>query len=452
MALIYTDNDFFKTSQSYKEQQYNWNWVYDFLQDTKHIIELGQVYLPKETLEDDITWSNRVSRTVFEAFYKDVTCQIVTKPFQKPLAFTEIDEELNPLLINTDSLGSNVSEFFMNVMLTGVRYGHTHVLVDFASVSASNLAEQKQLNLRPNFVHIKPYDLINYKTDSEVNGEIKLTEIQIRETENVDGEVVELMRVIREDSWELYQFNDGGYTLINEGVNSIGKVPLVTYYTDKKGFMQSGQPLKTILELNKQWLQRSSDLNNILHISQVPLLHARGFDKEETNFSVAINSLISSQQTDSTLSWVEITGTGVEIGYNMLKAIEAKIEKLAGQPSTETNFDRTATASHIRESKVNSLLQLWSVNLEQVIRECFILAGQWMNIELNEDFQPQIFLDWQVAGDISELTQIMSLYEKGIISKETMLIELSRRGIMSNSFDVQEELGKTNSPEQINEI
>ena len=55
------------------------------------------------------------------------------------------------------------------------------------------------------------------------------------------------------------------------------KIPFAIAYSNRVGYYESRSPLYDIAELNLKHYQIQSDLDNILHISSVPLLAVFGY-------------------------------------------------------------------------------------------------------------------------------------------------------------------------------
>ncbi len=445
--IIFTDEGPFKTSDNYRKMSPFWQKIYDTLQTTEYMRDRGELYLPKEPRETNPAYEVRLKRSSFSPFYKDGTKTLVSKPFSQEVKVNngDFDSRIAAIERNTDLLGSNLTEFFKDVMQIGIRFGMCHVLVDMPSVPlGQSLAEQQEIGARPNFKMVNPYDLIWTDTINHPDGSTVLSEVHIKEVMNVDGKQELFVRVYKLDSWQLWQRDGetGEWFMVDDGIQTLGSIPLVTYYTGKTGFLTSEPPLYSACEYNIEYWQSYSDQRNILSHTRVALLFMKGITEEETDFAVSVNNLITSSNEGADLKYVEHSGAGIGAGWEDLAIIKNNIDQVFGAAEVKRSGAVTATESVIKENRASSDLLAWTNALNDTIGKCYGLAAKWLEIELPVDFVVSVFNNWVVAGSVSDLDALNTAFNLGILSKETLLSEYARRGLLPNAFSVEEEMAK----------
>ena len=255
--------------------------------------------------------------------------------------------------------------------------------------------------------------------------------------------VVKRIRVINTDTFELWKFNEESkeYEKELDGAHTFDGIPLVTINLEPDGFMVASSPLLQLAWLNLAHWQSMSDQRNILRFSRVPILHGRGFTKEEAEgIEIGPNAIINSDSPEASLVFVEHTGAAIKTGEEDLKRLEERMEVLGSQPTSGKSTIVTATEKGIDEGRNMSTIQQWVRTLENGFEEAYGMAAKWVGVELPADFSVDVFSDFQVAIHTTEdATLLLKSCQASKISVETYLNELRRRGILSDMVDVKEE-------------
>jgi hypothetical protein len=411
----------------------------------------GELYLPREPKESREAYQNRLSRSVLYNAFNDTVQKMVGKPFGKPLTLLNTTpEKLKLWSNNIDRAGSNITTFCRNVFQSGLIDGLTHVLVDFPlSAPGQTLADEQAQDIRPYTVHVKASDLIAWQTKT-VSGVKQLTQIRIRETETEpDGlwgeKQVERIRVIYPDRYELYQkAKRNQWSIVEQGEISLGRIPLLTFYTNKTGFMTATPPLLDLAHLNVQHWQTSSDQEHILHFIRFPLLHGAGFANDQQQIDIGPNRMIISEDANAKLTYVEHTGAAVEAGRQAIKDLEEKMEAIGMHMLTRRPGDATATAAALDTASSHSSLQDMVRRLENTMEQVFKLMAEWGKlsvtdaggVDINEDFGLSL-------ASTSDADTLLKSRLAGEISRKSYLIELQRRGTLRDDMDIDEEITET---------
>lgn len=438
-------------SLAYFEMAEDLELVNTLMGGTEAMREAGAKYLPREPKESKDAYNNRLIRSVLYNAFADTVQKLVGKPFSKPVTLKEeTPEQIVDWSEDIDRCGSNITTFAREVFNNGLVDGITHVLVDFPRGGEGlSLAEEQALETRPYTVNIKASDLIGWQSET-VNGIEELTQIRIHEkTIEPDGKWGEVeihrIRVIYKTGFELYQLNDKKkWAIVDSGETSIGRIPLITYYTRKTGFMTAKPPLLDLAYLNVQHWQSSSDQEHILHFIRFPLLHGAGFSNDQKQVEIGPNRMITSEDPTAKLTYVEHSGAAVEAGRQSIKDIEDKMASMGMQVLTQRSGDVSATATSLDTAKTHSALQDMIRRLENSFSEIFWLMKEWSKIEtdlagginINQDF------GLSLTNGKDEDTLLKSRMA-GEISQETYLNELKRRAVLSDDLNITDEIERS---------
>jgi len=407
----------------------------------------GRTYLPQHAKEEDISWIYRRDRSFLTPYYDDAIVKLSTKPFSKPVNLgEELPEKLAPMMSNMDLCGRNLTVFAREVFDAGCNYGVTHMLVDFAATGGGQSAgEEQALELRPAVVHYKPTDVIAWKTRRTSNGQTVLTEVRLKETGvEEDGDwgekTVERVRVYRENNYEVWRKGDDGVWAQEGGdKHSFGAVPLVSFYTNRTGFMTAKPPLWGLADLNIEHWQRNSDFGHCLHVNMAPFWVTSQKLEEVKSLTIGSGRLLCLGDPAHWLKTAEHTGQALGAGREELDRLEARMRYLAMEPYVENSGTPTATGRAIDESKSQSAVQMWIRALEGALEDAFAMAAKWVKLELPETFSVDVFSEFTAVFGKSEDMQILSAARRaGDLDNETFLQEMKRRGMLAEAVTVEE--------------
>lgn len=452
--------------------QQRWRLIDDLLGGTLVMRAARTLWLPQERGEEEPSYDARLQRSVLFGALRDTIQKVVSKPYSRPVTWEAEDvlpDLLRSVLWDADRDGSDITEWSRGVFHEAVKRGLTHVLVDFPQTGGMmNLAEERQADIRPYFVHITPDRLLGFKWERKSNGEPMLTQIRISETRvEPDGDYGELqvdyVRVINSPvnvegegtqpgTWELWrkppEAKDDEFVLVEEGTHTFPGIPLVTVYLHRTGFMEATPPFEDLADLNLLHWQSNSDQSNLTHFARVPILARLGFSEQELKKPLLVGGGkgIGSTNENAKVLYVEHSGAAIKSGMEALRHIEEMMEVLGLQPFIANLGNQTATARGIDESKTQSLIQSWIRAMENFLTECMVTAVEWSSVDdgqtlRDSDFAFNIFSDFGLSmranEDIDALIKMRTTVPPQI-DHETFLTEIRRRGTLSDSVDVRD--------------
>lgn len=435
--------------------------------DTPAMREAGKEFLPQMPSENDDDYSVRKKETTLVNYFGTTIKNLSGKVFQKPVVIGESFRDIEEWLLNIDLEESTISDFGLNLLISSMRHGLTHVLVDSPQFGEfSSLAEQIDSGVRPYLVNIPADKLIGWD-EIKVNGVKKLAGIRITETVIIDGadfeqESREQIRRIylnteTGDDGKRFLSGGGGYEiwqdksenkqanfeLIESGDMDIDYIPLITYYTNRTGFMTGETYFKTLTHINHQHWQSSSYQRNILNVARVPRLLLKGFGKDEieTMNEHGVRNGLMSTDSEADGKWIEARGYSIESGERDLANMEEKMQMLSLDPVLKpaTNT-KVATIANIEASKANSVLMQWAESLQgvliksvNVMRDMAGIEKQNDGLSLNDSFEI-------IANVENRAKELREMRSNGDLSLEEYYEELKRIGFLDDKFDVAKQV------------
>jgi len=450
-------------SVSYQAMSEKWKPLHALLGGTNEMRERKDTYLPREEKETKNQYDIRVARSYLFNAYGDTVGKLSDKPFTKPVTISGAEgvDWIEEIQANVDGVGTEISQFGRELLNACLVYGKTHVLVDFPFVPGGlTMAEEKELGVRPTFVHYTAVQLLGWKSEV-VNGkrrllQIRLYEVQVEPSGLYGDWEVEYIRVfnapgtITEDNpdgkgtWELWRKtpNDDEFKQDKVGTHTFGEIPFITIYAEKTGFMTAEPPLYNLAQLNIAHFQSYSDYRHALRFQSFGMVFISGITQEEADDVTAVgpNRLIHAKNPEAKASVIEHQGKALAAAREHLKMLEELMQVLGLQPLMQKSSS-TATGEAIREGKNNASIQTWIRAIEAGIYACYEFAAKWGKQELPSDFGVDIFSDFALSyAATKDIELLLKAREKGEISRETFLYELKRRAMLDEATDIDEEM------------
>src|SRR5690606_22200845 len=223
-----------------KAMREDWALVSALLGGTKAMREAGETYLPKWPKEDKESYEERLSRSTLLPAFSETVKNMTGRVFARSITLgDEVPANIREWVTDDiDLQGNNLDVFADEWFRTALGYGICHCLVEYPQVEGvRTVAEERATGVRPYAVLIKPEQVLGWRYRL-VNGKPFLTQFRYRET--IDEEVgafgvesIEQIRVLEPGKWTVYRKSEGSSTwsVHEQGVSSLNKIPLVTFYT-----------------------------------------------------------------------------------------------------------------------------------------------------------------------------------------------------------------------------
>ncbi len=445
---------------AYSAMSRAWTIVSDLAEGTMQIRARDRAYLPQEPAEDNGAYQSRLSRSVFFNCFRRTVQALVGMIFRKAPSLNEdVPPQIKQHLENVDLAGTHLSVFLRQVFTDAVRDGHAFMYVDMntglnESVETQGveptLADDASTNRRPYWVEYRACQAMNWRVEL-VDGQATLAQITFEEkTMEEDGaygerEVVRY-RVLRPGSWELFKVGPRKKLIPDgNGVTSLSYIPLSVVYSNQVAPLVSSPPLLELAYLNIKHYQLTSDLDNVVHLTCVPLLWARDRDTESQMMQIGAAIMIDLKGQYSELGYAEITGNGIDKAQTRIDKCERQMAVMGLEMLAEKdNTNQTATEINVNSAQSNSELSLMATSLQYAAECCLGFHAEYMELK-GEKPGGSITLNVEYDRLVLSPEKIRVLKElvvDQILTPETLLNLLMRAGELPDDFNISEEIDR----------
>ena len=435
------DSPFVRT-RAVIDQMKGWEIMKAVVAGTEYLRENSETFLPLEPREDYTGYLARVNRAVFTPYTQRLIRAAAGLILRKPISIEGNSYWTDVFNKDVDGCGSDLDEYARRLVTCALTYGHSHILVDFPAPSnARSLAEERALNRRPYWIEVDPTNVYGWRLDRETNYG-SLTQVRVGEKAVIaDGEfgekVYDQVRVIEPGRYRVFRqeekklemqgpfpypasFNQSDasaeYKLVESGDFSLGQIPLVTIYADKKDTLTSRPPLLDIAHLNLAHFQRQADLIHSLHIASQPMLVLEGWDDQTKDMAISVNYAMATQPGNK-IYYVEPASSAFEAQSAEIKELQQQMATLGISTLSQQKFvAESADARRLDRIDTNSMLSMVSMDLESGLQKAYDYAADYLGIEapkvkISRDFDLQRL----IGQDIAAMGQ---LFQDQIIDRE----------------------------------
>ena len=425
-------------NNSWVRMEPGWLLIEQLMKGTRGIRQGHRKYLPQFPRESDESYDNRLQKSVLSPFTKRLELMLAGMLTRKPVRLEGVSDVVTEQLFDVDLQGNDLQTWLFNTARIALRYGHVGVLVDAPAAGQ---------NGRPYWVSYSPREILGWRSKI-IEGQQKLTMLRLAETVTVpDGKYgekdVERVRVLTPGAYEIHEKDDrGDYNIVDEGTTSLNEIPFAVAYANRTGVLESMPPLDDIAELNLQHYQVSSDLSNILSVSAIPLLAIYGFPQSAEEISAGASEALALPESARS-EYIEPSGNSFDAQFKQLEQIESKINGLGLAAVLGAKLvGETAEAKRIDRSQGDSTMMVVAQQMQDMIDNCLRFHAQYMqqpvagSSQVNRDFLGQRL-------EPQEIQALLQLYTAGTITQDTLLNELANGDVLSEDFDIEEEIEAT---------
>jgi len=450
------------------EMSRDWNAIEAVIGGTQYLRDHYEILLPQEPREDPEAHLRRVYHAVMSPFTVRIAEQAASLILRKQIQLTsrEQDAEVDPYWEewkeNVDGLGADLDTYARRVVISSLLFGHAATLVDYPNAGdIPNLQAERELNLRPYFIHIDAKQILGFRRLNEIYPSQPISQIRINElvseAEGAFGDrILRQIRVLEKGKYCIYRrrFNSdngrpldrnnteedsGGWVRYAEGTTSLDTIPLAITYSNKIGELISKPPLLPIAHLNILHTQRSADLSHSLHVASQPVLVLKGWTDTESTIGLSVNKAILIPP-DGDAFYVEPASSAFEAQQSFITQLEEQMSSLGiSTLFSQKMGSETAASKRLSRTDSDSLLSIVSKNLESSLQLAFDYAAEYVGIEsplvqISRDFDLQ-----QLDGN--QTNSYLQMWMNGAISQE-LLLQMLKEGEVLPSVDINEEIEK----------
>ena len=426
-------------NSAYQRMAVFWDLIADLKEGTYKIRSEHRKYLPQLEREVDDSYDRRLSRSTVVPYLQRIEKMLSGMLVRKPVRLDDCSDLVREQLFDVDLEGNDLNIWLYQTARTVISFGHCGVLVD---------APKEGEKTRPYWVTYKPSDILGFRSEV-IEGARELTQIRLLErVVEPDGpygeKTITQVRVLERGRYEIHRKDEkkGEYKLFEEGEMSLkDKIPFAVAYSNRVGMYESRSPLYDIAELNLKHYQIQSDLDNILHISSVPLLAVFGYpnaDEITTGPSEAI-----SLPPESRMEYISPSGDSYDSQFKRLDDIKDQINTLSlAAVLGQKLVGETAEAKQIDRSQNDSTMMVVAQQMQDLIDNCLKFHSEYLNEpNAGSSFVNRDFVSARLQPQ--EIQALLQLYTTGTITQETLLTQLSSGEILGDDFDVEEEIENT---------
>lgn len=455
----------------------------DLMGGTEAMRAAGDRYIPRKEAEKEDKYLTRVNRTVLRNAFAQTVGYYRGQVFSRDVSLDnnssglsdEDMERFNVWAEDVDQRGHNLTSWSGGVFESGLVSGVTFCLVDYPNVAterdengvlmyraASGEMRPKTAEAdaregwRPYLVHIPAEQVLDCRADWR-NGRRVITHFRFIETRQKQSptnqwqlEDFQYVHAYWLDHWELWKSavasgqTGAGFEKVAEGRMTLDEIPVAVFMpgTPKSDF--TARPaLMDLAQLNIWHWQSTSEQNDLLAYVRLPVWTVAGAEQERGPDGKPVpvpfgpGNVLWLPQGGAVQS-AGVNPASVEAGRQDLRDIEDSMATYGLQVMRESVSLRvTATQVEQRTRESNSQLKNWALDYKDFLENCLRLVAKWWGLEdgpsaqVNDDYANSASIDY-----------IMKLYDKAVISKETLASFAVRLGILPDDFNYADEVAK----------
>ena len=412
-------------------------------------------YLHREPAEPSGAYKARLDRSTYTPIYRDSIRSYAGLLSRFQLVDPPSSLESNQH--NVDLQGSSIQSFLTQVDEMVLRDGGAYVMVDMMPDAGSdNFFDQQRDGRHPYFVSVKRADVINWQVSYERGREV-ITRATVRQLRSVADEgfgskFEPVYYVLTPGKVETYRLVKAGNASrwenrkMDEMATSMPIIPLAWYGATTSRFAQGDLPMDGLADLSIQHFQMRSDLNELLHKCAMPVPVRKGApigpDGKPAALVLGPNTAVDLPSEGGDFSFAEPSGKSLERHQEEIKHVEELMDRSSLNFLYGANV-KTATEASLRASQVASSVSALVRNKTSMfgvlVRFWAWYAGEQSQITQESGLSMNDSLITKPMG-ASEIAQLVNLFNNDLLSKQTVLEELQRGGVLDPDLVLEKEM------------
>lgn len=385
-------------SKRYMDNKASYDMIRDLQAGTKRLREQGRLYLPQYPNEADSQYKIRLHGAVLINYFSHTLSSLSGAPFSRKATIEPDTPEVNAFAADATLDGEDLHRFLHRWFKEAVAVGSAAAVVD--------VVEGKP------FLSVYPADkVLDYKKGMY----IKLMDSPSR------------IREISPEWWKVWEKVDGKWAVSDEGVNTYGKMPVSMFAFDADNI-----PLLDLAYLNIAHWESKADQVNALRVARFPILAVSGV-VDTSNIVIAPNRWLSTPDSQGRWYYVESAGNAIDLGAKDLIELESKMSMYGAQFLRKKPTAETATTRILDSAESMSALDAGVINFQDAVDLLLAIAAEVstlpdMTVTINHSNDAY-------AADGSDVDALIKLRANRDISRQSLLLEMKRRGVLNESFD-----------------
>jgi hypothetical protein len=419
-----------------------------------------QEFLPQYEKESNTRYLSRLNSTFALNKLREAVDAASAKPFRTMLTLQNSDPDLDLWVKDIDLQGNHLHVFGHNFFNNAFLDSMGHILVDHPdTMDMPSLGAQKASGVRPFMKMIRNQDVVA-AYDEYVGGDVQTVHVRVKGKriertpdykEKIWNQIYVIEKEIGSDNgvvqlWEQEAGTGGGqWTSMGEKAITIPEVPFVTLYAGDKEADYIARPVFIDLAYKQieHWIS-SSDQRSILAAARFPMLAASGVQidpDDEAEFAIGPYKVLYAPDANGRWYFVEPKGTAIASGQKDLEMLEMQMDMMSLNPVTGTHRQYVPQNERdIQETRVHSVVHDLAIGCQNGIEKAVRFMGNWTNKDytqvkavLNTEFS-------NTKDKLAEVAQIVALWEKKGISRDTLYRELQKRNLLGEEFSIKDEI------------
>ena len=465
------------TSSDYDSMREYWAMVDAIWGGTPTMRAAGVTYLPKFEKETQDDYDFRLENAKFTNIFRDIVENLASKPFTREVSIEKdtSSDNIDEFCEDVDGKGGHLNTFAGKTFVKGIRNAIDWILVDYTKGVPNNasVATERALGARPFWVSLSAQDVIAaYSVMVEGKEQFHHVRISENKTRIVDGEEVciERIRVFEREifykengdveslspaTWKVYEKAEGkreksSWQVVEEGVLSIGVIPLVPFVTGMRDGMswKIDPPMRSAADLQIELYQQESGLKYAKENTAFPMLAGNGISPpvdskgDPKSVPVGPKSVLYAPPTGDGNhgEWVFIEPSSQSLTFlaGDVKETIANLRELGRQPLTAQTGNLTVVTTAFAAQKGNSAIMAWALNLKNALENAFMFTSMWLKEE--PLVKVNVYTDFEISmQDDKSIDALLAMRAAGDLSDETLWEQMKRRDILPQDFEADEE-------------
>lgn len=362
--------------------------------------------------------------------------------------------------MDIDGEGNSLKAWGMAADALALRDGGCLLMVDMPQGQVESRADELAQGRRPVFSIAERRNVLNWKLEKVGRRRIPslVTVLEWHEVE--DGEFGSKLepryRVMKGGEWILMSIKGDGsrgrnasYSVqeIESGAfigadgQPLAYPPVVWYSATRDGFGEGGLPLLSLANLTLDWFREYSDLKELLHRCALPVTVLKDAGRAPGQpLTLGPNSLVEIKDPNGSLTFAEPTGSSLDKHLAHLEGIEKLIDRSTLSFLFSGGGERTATQAELEsaqiQANITAMAEAKSSCWESMFQLWGAFTGDFPQVGAGLDLLPGV-TDKPV--DDALLTLAGSLYDKGLLTRETVTHLAQKRGMLRPGVDGAQE-------------
>lgn len=416
-------------------------------------VNLKKKYLIQEPGEPNKAYKDRLNRSTYTPTYRDAIRGYAGLLGRFELV--DVPPSMEDNQHNVDLQGSSIQAFYGRADEQVLRDGGVYIMVDMPpAVGADNFLDQQRDGRAPYVILINRSDVINWHVEY-IRGRQRVLRATIRQYRPVlspnsfEAIVEPVYHVLEPNKVTTYKVEKGpdGWRniLVEEISTSIPFVPLVWYGATSTNFGISEMPMQGLATMSLQHFQMRSDLIELLHKCAMPVPvrkgAAMGANGKPVPCVIGPNTAIE-LDIDGDFKFAEPHAQSLLQHQNEIKHLEELMDR------SSLNFlygadVKTATEASLRaaqvSAQVSSMVRTKTSSFDTVMQLWAMFAGETNSLSPESGMAMNDSLINKPV-DPSGMAQLVNLYREGLLSRQTVLEELRRGGVLDPDIKIELEI------------